>query len=408
MAHARLSPSSAERWMTCPGSVKLSEGIEDTGSKYAAEGTAAHEMAERILKGAHPESLLGLKAENGHVFDQDMLDDVLHYTNVIQSLAEQPGAELFVEVKLPIQPWTGEFNDKGEPAKGTADAVLVIGDELIVADLKFGMGVAVSAERNHQLMLYALAAFDIFDLTHGPINRVRLIVSQPRMKALSEWTLTVDELLAFGEEVKAAAKACDEPDAPLNPSEKACKFCRAKAVCPSLQAQVNDTVFGAADLSDFDEPEPIHPKTLGEDGLSAAMSRVKLIEDWCKAIRAETERRLLAGTPVPGYKLVQGKMGNRKWADVEEAEATLKAFRLKTEEMYDLSLISPTTAEKLVGNKTIGPRQWKKLLPLITRAEGQPSVAPESDKRPALVVAADTADFDVVTPTPEFSPSEFV
>jgi hypothetical protein len=101
-------------------------------------------------------------------------------------------------------------------------------------------------------------------------------------------------------------------------------------------------------------------------------------------------------------------MGNRKWADVEEAEATLKAFRLKTEEMYDLSLISPTTAEKLVGNKTIGPRQWKKLLPLITRAEGQPSVAPESDKRPALVVAADTADFDVVTPTPEFSPSEFV
>ena len=408
MAHARLSPSSAERWMTCPGSVKLAEGIEDKGSKYAAEGTAAHELAERILKGAPAQSLVGQKAENGYEFTQDMLDDVLHYTDVIQSLADQPGAELFVEVKLPINAWTGELNDKGEPAKGTSDAVLVQGDELIVADLKFGMGVAVSAEQNPQLMLYALAAFDIFDITHGPISRVRLIVSQPRLKALSEWTLTVEELLSFGEKVNAAAKACDEPDAPLNPSEKGCKFCKAKAICPALEAQVNDTVYGAADISDFDAPEPIHPKSMAEDGLSNAMSRVKMIEDWCKAIRAETERRLLAGTPVPGYKLVQGKMGNRKWADPEEAEAALKAFRLKTEEMYDLSLISPTTAEKLVSNKTIGPRQWKKLLPLITRSEGQPSVAPESDKRPALVVAADTSDFDVVDATAEFSPSDFV
>ncbi|MBS4019918.1 MAG: DUF2800 domain-containing protein [Dechloromonas sp.] len=408
MAHARLSPSSAERWMTCPGSVKLAEGIEDKGSSYAAEGTAAHELAERILKGAPAQSLVGEKAENGYEFTQDMLDDVRHYTDVIQSLAERPGSELFVEVKLPINTWTGELNDKGEPAKGTSDAVLVIGDELVVADLKFGMGVAVSAEHNPQLMLYALAAYDIFDLTHGPLHRVRLIVSQPRLRALSEWTLTVEELLAFGEQVKAAAKACDEPDAPLNPSEKGCKFCKAKAICPALQAQVNDTVFGAADISDFDEPEPIHPKSMDEDGLSAAMTRVKMIEDWCKAIRAETERRLLAGTPVPGYKLVQGKMGNRKWSDPEEAEAALKAFRLKTEEMYDLSLISPTTAEKLVSNKTIGPRQWKKLLPLITRSEGQPSVAPESDKRPALVVAADTSDFDVVDTTPEFSPSDFV
>jgi len=93
MAHARLSPSSAERWMTCPGSVKLAEGIEDTGSSYAAEGTAAHEMAERILKGAHGESLIGLKAENGVEFTEDMLTHVLNYTDMIQALAaESQGA----------------------------------------------------------------------------------------------------------------------------------------------------------------------------------------------------------------------------------------------------------------------------------------------------------------------------
>jgi hypothetical protein len=412
MAHARLSPSSAERWMTCPGSVKLAEGIEDTGSSYADEGTAAHEMAERILNGEPGVSLVGLKAENGIEFTQDMLDNVLHYTDVIHALAQQNDAALFVEVKLPIATWTGELNDKGEPAKGTSDAVLVIGDELVVADLKYGMGVAVSAENNPQLMIYALAAFDIFDLTHGPINRVRLIISQPRLKALSEWTLTVEELLAFGERVKLAAQACDLPDAPLVPSEKGCKFCRAKATCPALRAEVTEMVFQAkaATADDFDDftldTAKVVPQGAPAEWLSVAMTKVKLIEDWCKAVRAETERRLLAGESVPGYKLVQGKMGNRKWADPQEAEAALKAFRLRTEEMYDLSLISPTTAEKLVGNKTLGPRQWKKLQPLITRSEGAPSVAPESDKRPALVVAADTSDFDVVTP--EFSPNDFV
>jgi hypothetical protein len=262
-------------------------------------------------------------------------------------------------------------------------------------------------------MIYALAALDVFDLVYGPFTRVRLIISQPRLKALSEWVISVDELLAFGEQVKAAAKACDEPDAPLVPSYKGCKFCRAKATCPALRAEVTEAVFQAkaATAEDFDDftldtAQVVPQQQATAEWLSVAMSKVKLIEDWCKAVRAETERRLLAGQPVPGYKLVQGKMGNRKWADAEEAEAALKTFRLKTEEMYDLSLISPTTAEKLVGNKTLGPRQWKKLQPLITRSEGQPSVAPESDKRPALVVAADTSDFDVVTP--EFSPSDFV
>ena len=399
MSHARLSPSSAERWMTCPGSVRLSEGIEDTSGKYADEGTAAHEMAERILKGEDGHTLLGKKAENGVEFTQDMLDDVVNYTGVIQALAQQTDAALFVEVKLPINTWTGELNDKGEPAKGTSDAVLVIGDELIVADLKFGRGVMVEANENKQLMLYALAALEEFELSHGPFNRVRLMISQPRLHALSEWTLTVDELLAFGEEVKAAAQLCNTPDAPLVPSEKACQFCRAKATCPALRAEVfEDIGIAPGSPGDFDDLTIPTPDAYTDaQWLGAALSKMSVIEAWCKAVRAEAERRLLAGEKVPGYKLVQGKQGNRKWADVAEAEATLKQMRLKVEEMYDLSLISPTTAEKLTAPRrdpqgevlppVIGPRQWKKLQDQITRAAGQPSVAPESDKRPPLVLA---------------------
>lgn len=161
MAHATLSPSSAERWMACPGSVALCEGKEDKGSSYASEGTAAHELAEKILRGnlspAEAKGLVGLTAENGVVFTDDMLRDVLKYTEQIHDLVRGTGGILHVEQRLPIGQWTDEPD-----AHGTSDAVIVAGDELIVADLKFGMGVEVSAESNPQLMIYALAALDKF------------------------------------------------------------------------------------------------------------------------------------------------------------------------------------------------------------------------------------------------------
>lgn len=405
MAHARLSPSAAERWMTCPGSIRLCADIPDTSSAYADEGTAAHELAERILRGADGASLVGQKADNGIEFTQDMLDDVLHYTSVIQAL-EANGATLFVEQKLPIAEWTGEYRDDGTPATGTSDAVLVMADELVVADLKFGRGVVVDATDNRQLQIYALAALSEFDLVYGPFRQVRLLISQPRLRALSEWVISVEDLLAFGEEVKRAAQACNQPDAPLVPSEKGCRFCKAKATCPALRADVLDTIGveagGPDDFADLTVPMP--GASTDADWLGAAMSKLDLIETWCKAVRAEAERRLLAGQPVPGFKLVQGRQGARKWSDPAGVEALLKHFRLKTEDIYDLNLISPTTAEKLTRDRVgdngeklppvIGPRQWKRLQEFITRAEGQLSVAPMSDKRPAIVLsdAQDMAD----------------
>ena len=126
------------------------------------------------------------------------------------------------------------------------------------------------------------------------------------------------------------------------------------------------------------------------------MENAGLIESWIKSIRAEVERRLMAGTPVAGYKLVQGKRGNRQWGNPEDAEAALKAMRVKHDQMYDYKLASPTSIEKLVKAEEIGPRQWIKIQELITQSEGSPSVAPESDKRPALNSSADDSDFDKI------------
>lgn len=385
MAHAKLSPSSAERWMTCPGSVALCDGLVDEGSSFAAEGTAAHWVAEQILLGKHDKfSVVGQKAENEYIVTADMVVDVERYITQIQDLVASTGGNLLVEQRLPISEWTGESD-----AHGTSDAVILASGEIIVCDLKFGRGVQVDAAENKQLMLYALGAVETFDIAAGPFERVRLVISQPRLGHYSEWTLTMADLEAFGAEVKAAAKATAATDAPHVPNEKACKFCKAKAACPALRSEVMDAF------------ENVEPKTAEVDRLGWAMSKVALVETWCKAVRAEVEKELLAGKAIAGWKLVKGKMGNRKWADPTEAENVLKSLRLKVDQMYDLSLISPTSAEKLANSEVIGPRQWKKVLPLITRTEGGPSVAPESDKRPAIEpVSAD--EFDVVQPQDDF------
>jgi hypothetical protein len=125
------------------------------------------------------------------------------------------------------------------------------------------------------------------------------------------------------------------------------------------------------------------------------MDAVDMIEGWCKGVRAEVERRLLAGTFSDGrYKLVEGRAGARAWADPAEAEKLLKSFRLKQDEMYDFTLISPTTAEKVLA--AASPKRWAKAQALIRRSDGKPSVAPAADKRPALAIKPAIDDFDVI------------
>lgn len=398
--HAKLSPSGAHRWMACPGSAVLEAAFPDKGSAYAQEGTAAHELAaghlsigwnlaEYVGEDWHGEEPDGTKWKVR--ITQDMVDHVLDYAKLIREYAA--GGTLLVEQRLGIGHITGEPD-----AKGTSDAVIVRGSELIVADLKFGMGVKVDAEDNPQLQLYALGALEEFDML-GDFDRITMVIHQPRLNHVSEWSIPVDQLRAFGEKVRDAAASVAEAlsvadigvDSYLNPGEKQCRFCKAKATCPALRAELVEVVGDRATIEDFAEFTPCKVDSqTGDNFLSIAMSKVGLVEDWCKAVRAEVERRLLAGQSVEGWKLVEGRRGNRAWSDEAAVENLLKSFRLKREEMYDYKLISPTKAEKLLKET---PKRWVKAEALISRADGKPSVAPATDKRPALAVQPVADDF---------------
>lgn len=398
--HALLSPSAAHRWLECPGSLALeaSLGSERKDSVHAREGTAAHELAAWTLNdpSATCRLLVGETATNGWAFTDDMARDVQTYVDYVRDIAK--GHQLFVEQKIDFS----AVIDVPD-SFGTADAIILSADgrELMIVDLKFGRGVQVDADYNEQLTIYALGALHQYGLTDD-FERVRLIIVQPRMNHFSEWVCKVEDLVSFSLRMKRQARraiayantGCTDTDAMFKPGEKQCRWCKGAAVCPALAEEVQKTIGDEFEnLTGKTESKPKIPLT-DPIALAAKMSAIDLIESWCKAVRAEVERNLLSGETVPGYKLVQGKQGNRQWIDEDGIEAVLKAMRLKQEEMYNFKVISPTDAEKRFADT---PRRWKKLEQFITRHPGRPHVAPSSDRRPALSITPASSDFQPVT-----------
>jgi hypothetical protein len=413
--------------MSCPGSIALSKGLANTSSQYADEGTAAHFLGATCLQnkadasnyvgrvvellqgadGEHYEAFqtvrpAEVKLLNSFTVDDDMAEAVQVYVDYVRDLVKSSGGILFVEVQVPIDHLTGE-----EGATGTSDTIILADEEIINVDLKFGRGVEVSAIENKQMRIYSSGALRyIEDLVGGTksIKRVRMAISQPRISKLpSEWACSIEDLWAFEELVQSAANVCDAAtkdfhdtkhvdfndwkDKHLTASEDACRFCLVKARCPKVIEVIEENLGEG-----FTNLDAIPAVTTGEGNalLSKHLSVIDFVEGWCKAVRAEGESQLLQGIPVPGYKIVQGRKGNRSWIDEAAAEALLKKLKLKKDEMYVSKLISPAAAEKVIGKDD--PR-WPKVTAAVTQSEGGLSIAPDSDKRPAVEIKPTTDGF---------------
>lgn len=349
--------------------------MPDQPSRFAAEGSLAHDVASDYLKGGFdPVQYIGDTMHfDGFAFivDQAMVDHVLDYCKLVNEYAAK--GELLIEQRV-------EFSESiGVPESfGTSDAVVLGKDTLYVIDLKYGAGVRVDANENEQLMLYALGALETYDVL-GPFKEVVMVIHQPRMNHVSEYAVPVEHIHAFAERAREAAKkALFDNDPEYVPGEKQCKFCKAKAICPALKAEVDAMTADVASPEDFADLAQRDGKDLAE-----AMKRVSVIEAWCAAVREEVERRLTAGEPVQGFKLVAGRKGNRRWTDEAAVEKALRELRVEYDEMYDTKLVSPTKIEKLLKSR---PDDLSKVMALTERPDGKPSVVYATDQRPEKAV----------------------
>lgn len=414
-AHSKRGPSGAKKRKLCPGSVVMEEGRPDRPSRYAAEGTVAHTVMELCLtEGKDAEAFVGrIFTADGFAFevDMEMADPVNEFIAEIGAHIDTlAGDILLVEQSVSIEYITGE-----KDGAGTADVVGITqgGTHLVVADYKHGKGVKVfvadqDGNPNGQIATYGLGVLEEVELVHD-IQTVTLIIGQPRMQHFDTMELTVQELRDQLPRLRAIERKCDSAEADakaawfaetyLVPGEEQCRFCKGKTVCPALASEVDGFASEAAQVSDFADlttPVVIDPSSgLTVKPLAELMARVPLVEQWCLAIRAELEGELFAGAKVPGWKLVQGKRGNRAWADKVAASAAMKAARLKRDEMFKDALRSPTEMEKLL--KKARPKVWSKLAALITQSDGRPSVAPESDDRPVYDPASKPSEFADLT-----------
>lgn len=382
-AHAKLSASGAHRWMVCPASVALEAKLPESSTTFANEGSAAHAVAaaaltdDKDVRGFvgwwYDPSTDALSAtplvdvENAVEITEEFVDPVQQYVDTVRSIAKDAD-EVLIETRVNFDQWVpGAF--------GTADAVVIKEDHATIIDMKYGKGVKVDAEGNSQAQLYALGALQELDYLYD-VKRFDIVIHQPRLDHVSEWSITRDELLKFGELVKKRAAETESPNAEAVPGESQCRFCRAKATCKALAKVALDTA-----RLDFNDAQP-DAAELTVDEVADVLNREPLITGFLKAVRAHATEEAKRGRKVPGFKLVEGR-SVRRWSDESAAITALKKMRVKKADMVEEKLISPPKAQKLLGAR------FSRVEQLVFKPPGALTLAPASDKRRAVSTAQD-------------------
>ncbi len=376
--HATLGASTANRWMSCPGSVALSQGMPTTSSIYAEEGTAAHALAELSLRqGVDPHTYVGTTIEGVEV-DDDMADNVGVYVDYVNSIIAEVGpGRWHVEQRFNLA-----VLNPPAPMFGTADFVAYQEENrsLHVVDLKYGQGVVVEVKGNKQLRYYALGA--VLANNSSAIDNVVIHVVQPRALHpdgfIRSETITYEELIGFAGELLDAARRTQDPDAPLVTGSH-CKFCPAIAICPAKYEEAQ--AIAQTEFSAMPVAVPPDPRTLPPEVLADVLAKAPILDAWLTAMRAEAQRRLAHGDEVPGFKLV-AKRAVRKFVRPVEAEEYLKASGFDDEEIVERKLKSPAQIEKLFPKKKM-PSD----LQTVKVSSGY-SMVPEHDKREAIILSA--------------------
>lgn len=360
--HSIYSASGAHRWMNCPPSAQLEQQFPNETSSYAEEGTAAHDLAEHKLKKA-----LKMRSKKPtspyHSDEMDEMTDL--YVEYCLELIERSkencsDLQILIEQKL-------DFSDYVPEGFGTGDLVVVGNGTLHVVDLKYGRGVIVSAEKNPQMMLYALGALSLFDMLYD-IEKVSMAIVQPRVDNFSTWEITVEELLKWAEdELKPKALLASTGGGEFCAGDH-CRFCRAKNQCRARAVKNLELL-----KYEFQDPALLTDEEIAEIiGLADELAK------WAGDIYTyATALAINEGREWDGFKLVEGRT-RRKYTDETAVAETAKEAGYT--DIFKQSLITITEMEKLMGKKKFNDILGN----LVEKPKGKLTLVPETDKRQAV------------------------
>ena len=372
--HAKLSASSAHRWMNCNPSANLEREFADKTSEAAAEGSAAHALCEHKLRKA-------LKMRSVRPVSKYDSDEMEMYTDsyvefVLEQIevAKQHCTDPFVLIEQRL-----DFSCYVPDGFGTGDCLIVADKLLHIIDFKYGLGVLVDAAENPQMMLYALGALQLFDALYD-IDTISMSIFQPRRENVSTWTITVAELEEWAEKtLRPKAELAFKGEGEFNPGPW-CTFCKAAIKC---RARAEEKLALA-------RYEFAKPSLLTDEEIEDILSRLDDLTKWANEIAAYAQDAAINhGKQWNGFKLVEGR-SIRKYSDESAvvAAATAAGYR----DIYKKSLIPITEMEKLMGKKTFA----EILGGLVIKPRGKPTLVPASDKRPAIHTGANH-DFSEIT-----------
>lgn len=397
--HAILSPSAAHRWLHCTPAPRVEAEFPETTSEYAEEGRLAHSVCELAAKKkftvmnnrTYNSRLKKLKADPK--WDDEMLSTAATYVEHLTEHAMRFEHAPYVALEVQV-----DITDYAPEAFGTCDCVMIGGDELIITDYKHGKGVPVSAQDNPQMLLYALGALKLYRPIYGDmIRRVSTYIDQPRLGSYDGASMTVEELLAWGESIKPKAAAAFMGTGEFAPGEW-CRFCRAKAKCRA-RANQNTALEDFKDCIPLGRSIPMQAEydatgfkpsnCLTDEEIGALLVRAEGLVAWYNDLKEYALAACLNGKTIPGWKAVEGR-STRAWTDQDAALDALMAGGVEEAIIYDRVPKTLAQLEKVIGKQRFGELAGG----MIIKSPGKPALAAESDKRPAYNGAA--ADFSEV------------
>lgn len=395
-AHALLSASSAKKWIHCPPSARLEDSIPEEESPYAKEGTLAHAIGELKLQRLFTDKNMTdrtyksrlKKLQQDELYAPEMDGYTEEYADYVSSIAFSfPGAPFVaVEKRLDYSPWAPE-------GFGTGDCVIIYGGDLHIVDFKYGKGVPVKAEGNYQLALYALGAYHEFGMFF-PVERVHLHIVQPRIPNTSSWSTTLKEVLDWGETVvKPAAEKAFKGEGGFHPAdycsgdtENYCRagFCKAYGRCRATADKNMELMKKAWNK---EQNQKNLPPLISWEEAGELLKEAQFLKEWVQNLESTVLKEIVSGGEVPGWKIIEGK-SYRQISDADAAFAELVKAGYDEAILYERKPIALGALEKTLSKE----HRQEILSKYIVKPQGKPTLAPEDDKRPAMVLQRVSAE----------------